>query len=119
MFAAWAATSFFVTRRTGQIWEGIKAGAVVAFATFCVLDLLVIVRANLFLNELSGRSDWRALMARFQGSGFESLRSYINYHYLSQAPFKILFASIIGSCMGLVGGSLGRFTHRVPRISAA
>ena len=119
MFAAWAATSFFVTRRTGRIWEGIKAGAVVAFATFCVLDLLVIVRANVSLNELSGRSDWRALMARFQGSGFESLRSYINYHYLSQAPFKILFASIIGSCMGLVGGSIGRFTHRVPRISAA
>ena len=28
MFAAWAATSFFVARRTGLIWEGIKAGAV-------------------------------------------------------------------------------------------
>jgi hypothetical protein len=93
MFAAWAVTSFFATRRTGRIWEGIKAGAVVAFATFCVLDLLVIVRANVFLNELSGRSDWRALMTRFQGSDFERLRVYINYHYLSQAPFKILVAS--------------------------
>src|SRR5215510_13602397 len=42
MFAAWAATSFFVTRRTGRLWDGIKTGAAVAFVTFCVLDLLVI-----------------------------------------------------------------------------
>jgi hypothetical protein len=119
MFAAWAVTSFVATRRTGRIWEGIKTGTVVAFATFCVLDLMVILRANVFLNELRGRSDWRALMARFQESGFDSLRAYINYHYLSQAPFKILVASAIGACMGVLGGSAGRFTRRIPRGSAA
>ena len=114
MFAAWAATSFFVTRRTGRLWDGIKTGAVVAFATFCVLDLLVVVRANVFLNQLSGRSDWQDLMRRFQASGFENLRVYVNYHYLLQAPFKIFVASSIGSCMGMLGGSLGRFAREAP-----
>jgi hypothetical protein len=119
MFAAWAATSFFTSRRTGGLAEGIKAGVVVAFVTFCVLDLLVIVRANLFLQELSGRSDWRALMANFPASGFEGLRSYINYHYVSQAPLKIMVASLIGLGMGVVGGGLGCLTRRASHASAA
>jgi hypothetical protein len=118
MFTAWAVTAFFATRRTGRFLDGLMAGAVVAFATFCVLDLVVIARNNVFLNELTARADWRNLMAGFEGSGFESLRGYINYHFVSQAPLKILTATIIGSCMGLIGGGLGHVSRRVQRISA-
>jgi hypothetical protein len=108
MFVAWAIASYVTTGRTGRLRDGIKAAVVVAFVTFCVLDLFVIMRANLFLHELSARSDWRALMAGFPASGFKSLRRYINYHYLSQAPFKIVVASVIGLGIGVVGGSLAR-----------
>lgn len=46
------------------------------------------------------------LITRFQASGFESLRLYANYEYETGAPFKILVASIIGSCIGAIGGGL-------------
>ncbi len=108
MFVAWATASYVTTGRTGRLWDGIKAAVVMAFVTFCVLDLFVIMRANLFLHELSARSDWRALMAGFPDSGFKSLRAYINYHYILQAPLKIVVASVIGLAFGVVGGSLAR-----------
>jgi hypothetical protein len=119
MFAAWAATAFVTARRTGVLTEAIKAGVVVAFVTFCVLDLLVIVRANVFLEELSGRSDWRALIAEFRASGSQSLRRYITYHYVAQAPLKILVASVIGCIMGVAGGGVGWLTRGGSQPSAA
>ena len=118
MFTAWAATAFFATRRTGRFRDGLIAGAVVACATFCVLDVLVIARNNIFLNAMTASPDWRNLMAGFESSGFKNVRGYINYHYVSQAPFKILIATIIGSCMGLIGGGLGLVSPRVRRLSA-
>jgi len=60
MFSLWAAVAFIATRRTGRL-TGITTGAIVAFATLCIYDLLVVLRVNLFLNELTGRSDWRSL----------------------------------------------------------
>jgi hypothetical protein len=114
MFAAWAVTAYVTTKRTGALWPGIKAGALVALVTFCVLDVLVIIRANLFLDELSGRADWRTLMARFPGSGYGSLRTYINMHYLSQAPFKIFVATLIGVVMGVAGGTIAA-ARRLPQ----
>jgi len=35
------------------------------------------------------------------------LRTYINYHYMTQAPFKILVATTIGVSTGVIGGLLG------------
>lgn len=114
MFAAWGVTAYVTTKRTGALWAGIKAGGIVALVTFCVLDVLVILRANLFLDELSGRADWRTLMARFPGSGYGSLRAYINVHYLSQAPFKIFVATLIGVVMGVAGGTIAA-ARRLPQ----
>ena len=111
MFMAWGITGFYVTRRSGRLRDGVAAGAMVAFATFCVLDLMVIARANIFLNELVGRSDWRELMARFPSSGFDNLRAYINWHYVTQAPVKILAASTIGAAVGTAGATLARCVH--------
>jgi hypothetical protein len=107
MFVAWAGTAFVDARRTGLIKEGVRAAVVAAFVTFCVLDVLAILRVNLFLQELTARADWQALMSRFPASGFSSLRGYVTYHYVSEAPFKILVASTIGLGMGLIGASIG------------
>jgi hypothetical protein len=86
-------------------------GAVVAFATFCIYNLLVLVRVNLFLGELTGRADWQNLMAQFKASGYESLRTFVNLENIKGAPFKIGVASTIGAAMGLIGGVLSRLVH--------
>jgi hypothetical protein len=48
MFFLWAFAAFRATRRSGaiRVWRG--DGHAVAFATFCVFDLIVIARVNLF-----------------------------------------------------------------------
>jgi hypothetical protein len=108
MFTIWGVVGFLATRRTGRVLEGVNAGALAALVTFVVFDLTVILRANLFLDELSQRSDWQGLMARYQASGFTNLRLFANYVYLTDAPLKILVATTIGAVMGSVGGLFGR-----------
>jgi hypothetical protein len=87
--------------------DGISVGATVAFVTFVVFNLAVILRVNLFLDTLRLRPDWQNLVLRFQTSGFDSLRAYANYTYVTGAPFKILVASTIGAGTGLIGGFFG------------
>ena len=111
MFSVWAVVAFFATRRTGSVPRGVAAGALVAFATFCVFDLVVILRVNLLLDELTGRADWRNLMVRFTASGQESLRTFVNLEYIKGAPLKIGVASVIGAVMGLIGAALSRLAH--------
>jgi hypothetical protein len=94
------------------VWDGAKVGATVAFVTFVVYVLTQFVRVNLFLDALTQRSDWQNLMVRFQNSGYQSLRWYVNYVGLTGAPFKILVASFIGSGFGLVGGVIGILGRR-------
>lgn len=108
MFFLWAFAAFRATRRSGRFLSGVTTGMLVAFATFCMFDLLVILRVNLFLSELTGRADWQNMMGRFQASGFDSLRLFINLDYIKGAPLKISTASGIGTFMGIIGGSLGR-----------
>jgi len=112
MFTIWGIASFGAARRTGRLWDAVEAGATVAFVTFLVYDLAVILRVNLFLEALSQRSDWQNLMEGFQASGFKSLRAYANYRYVTGAPLKILVATMIGAFTGLVGGSFGKLGHR-------
>jgi hypothetical protein len=111
MFFVWAAAAFVATRRTGKVFTGVTTAAVVAFATFCVYDLLVVLRVNLFLEELTERADWQNLMSRFRVSGYESLRTFINVENIKGAPLKIGVASAIGAVMGLIGGTFGRLTR--------
>ncbi len=107
MFATWGATAFTASRRTGRVMDGIKTGTSVAFVTFFVFDLAVILRVNLFLGSLTERLDWQNLMLKFQVSDSGSLRAFVNYHYVMQAPFKILVATTIGAITGVIGGLLG------------
>jgi len=112
MFAIWGLVGFRASRQTRRFLDAVKGGATVAFVTFVVFDITVIVRVNLFLDTLSRRSDWQNLMVRFQASGSESLRAYANYIYVTGSPFKILVASIIGAVAGLVGGFFGSLGRR-------
>jgi hypothetical protein len=108
MFLSWAFVSFRSVRRSGRLSRGVTAGFVVAFGTFCVFYVLNLLRVNLLLAELTGRTDWQNMMERFRASGFDSLRVFVNIEYLKGAPLKIGVASVIGAVMGLVGGTIGR-----------
>jgi hypothetical protein len=111
MFTIWGIAGFGAARRTGRLWDAVEVGATVAFVTFLVYDLAVILRVNLFLEALSQRPDWQNLMEGFKAGGFKSLRAYANYRYVTGAPFKILVATMIGAVTGLVGGSFGKLCH--------
>lgn len=58
MFAVWAAAAFVAAGRTGRVSTGVTTGAVVASATFCVYDLLVVLRVNLFLAFITRGLPW-------------------------------------------------------------
>jgi hypothetical protein len=111
MFVCWGLAGFAATRRTGRVWDGIKVGATAAFFTFLVYDVTQFIRVNVFLDSLTQRSDWQNMMVRFQNSGSQSLRSYVNYVGLTGAPFKAVVASLIGTTTGLIGGALGKLSR--------
>jgi hypothetical protein len=108
MFAAWGLAGLTAARQTGRLRDAMTVGAVVAFVTFVVFDLAVILRVNLFLDSLRQRADWQNLVRRYPESGFRSFRAYANFTYAVGAPFKILVASVIGAGIALLGGVLGR-----------
>jgi hypothetical protein len=115
MFTAWGVVGFVATRRTMRLSSGVKAAAAVAFVTFVFFTAAVIIRVNLSLETVNHRPDWQNLVARFRGSGSQSLRAYVNYEYLTGAPFKILVASAIGSFVGFVGGCCALATGKSAR----
>lgn len=94
-------------------------GLMVAFFTFVAFDLLILVRVNVFLNELTSRADWQNMMMRFRESGVGSLRVFVNVDYLTGAPLKLGVSCAIGAVMGAIGGFLGQLRYRrLTRISA-
>ena len=113
MFTIWGLAAYKACRRTGRLWDALEVGAVVAFVTFAVYTVAVIIRVNVFLDVMSRRPEWQNLMVRFQASGFRTLRGFVNYEYATGAPFKILVATMIGVATGLVGGLLGCLGHRM------
>jgi hypothetical protein len=44
------------------------------------------------------------VIERFHASGANSLRSFVNYDFVTGMPFKVLVASAIGAVTGSVGG---------------
>jgi uncharacterized membrane protein (UPF0136 family) len=107
MFLAWAFASFRAARRDGKLLSGVATGLIVAFATFCVFDVLNFVRINVFLYELTGRADWQNMMARFRASDYDSLRTFVTLEAIKATPLLIGVGSVIGAVMGTVGGLLG------------
>jgi hypothetical protein len=119
MFTTWGIAAFFATRKTGRIVDDIKAAVTVAVVTGVVFDVMVILRVNFFLHTLTQRLDWQNLMAQFRASGSNSLRGFINYHYATQAPVKILLGATIGACTGLIGALIGSRVANAPRSACA
>lgn len=112
MFLLWALVSFRAALGTGRLISGIAAGLTVAFGTFLVFDLLILLRVNLFLHELTGRSDWQNMMVRFQSSNADSLRLFVNIDYVMGAPLKLGVSCTVGAIMGAIGGLTGVMAHR-------
>lgn len=112
MFLLWTLASFRAARDSGRLVSGVAAGLTVAFGTFLVFDVLILLRINVFLDELTGRADWRNMMVRFQASGVDSLRFFVNLDYLRGAPLKLGVSCTIGAIIGSIGGSIGALVHR-------
>jgi hypothetical protein len=104
MFTAWGVAGGVAYRRTGRLPAAALSGATVALVTFTVLTAIVIARVNLFLDLMTQRPDWRNLVARFEESGFDSFRVYVNYVYIIGMPFKLAVATAIGGAAALAGG---------------
>lgn len=118
MFLAWGLTGFVATWRTGRVRHGLTFTVIVAFVTFSVFSLANLLRVNLFLEAVRERADWQNMVVRFQTSGFENFRAFVNYNYFVGAPFKILVATAIGALTGAIGalaaaGGRPEFRRRV------
>jgi hypothetical protein len=112
MFTIWGVAAFVASRETARVIDGIKAAVIVAVVTGIVFDVMVLLRVNVFLNALTERADWQNLMMQFRASGSDDLRTFINSHYVMQAPVKILVGATIGFCTGLIGGIVGTHSRR-------
>jgi hypothetical protein len=106
LLAGWTAVAVAATWRTVRIVDAVKAGAVLGLATILVFHAAAIVRVNVFLDQIRYRADWQNLVARFQHSGFRSLRAYANYEYGGGTPTVVLLGLVAGSVSGLVAGLL-------------
>lgn len=104
MFTLWGVAGFAAGRRSGRLLHAVQFGALVAFVTFTIFHFAVMLRVNLFLDQIAVREDWGTLVYDYSQSGFHSLRAYANYVYVTGAPFKIFVATAIGAVFGLIGG---------------
>jgi hypothetical protein len=108
MFFLWSVVAYRTARHSGRALAGVTAGTVVAFATFVVYDIVILLRVNMFLNELAGRADWVNLVRRFRDSGSDSFRRFVNVEYITGSPLKIAVASMLGAAIGAISGFFGR-----------
>jgi hypothetical protein len=112
MFFIWATAGFLAYRRTGRLGHAAKVGAMAAFATFLVFSTAALVRVNLFLDVITARPDWHGMRDGFPVSGFDSMRSYANYVYIKDLPFKVFVAAAIGAAFGLTGALMAALAGR-------
>lgn len=115
MFLVWVYVSWRAAQRTGRMTSGGLAGMAVAFGTFGVFVALNFMRVNLFLDDLTGRPDWQNMMVRFQASGLNSLRLFVNLDYLRGTPFKVGFFTALGGAVGLVTAIVWRLASRMTK----
>ena len=112
LLVVWAVLGFLAARRTGRLSSGASASTAVAFAAASVFVAFNFFRINLFLSELTGRSDWQNLVGRFDTSGFNSLRLFVNLDFLKGTPLVIGVLTALGAVLGTAAGTLGQlFAH--------
>jgi hypothetical protein len=110
---AWGAASVGATWRTHRFGDAVKAGAMLGIATILVFHVAAIVRVNLFLDLIRHRDDWQNLVARFDASGYRSLRAYANVEYLSMTPTIVAVGAFAGSVSGMLAGLIMRAMRRL------
>lgn len=106
VWLALAVPGFAARRRGGRIADALFAGATAGAVTFALFLLLGILRVNLFLDTIRGRSDWQNLVADYARSDFHSLRAYANYVYAKQIVIIPLIGIVAGAISGALGGLL-------------
>jgi hypothetical protein len=100
----WSAATVAVTWRTRRMSDAITVGAILGVMALAVFQLAAIVRVNVFLDTIQHRDDWRNLVARYNQSGFHSLRAYANYEYaVMVTPILLAIGAIAGSICGMIG----------------
>jgi hypothetical protein len=57
MFAVYAVAGFSAYRRTGRLLRAVLTGATVAFVTFLIFFVAILLRVNMFLELISPRAD--------------------------------------------------------------
>ena len=102
----WLFIGFRAARRTQRFRDALIAGVLVGAATMAVFHLAAIVRVNVFLEQIRNRDDWQNLVARFQASGFTSLRTYANYTYIIGTPIALALGAAAGAISGALGGAV-------------
>ena len=106
LLTLWTAASYVATERAGRFRDAVLAGFLVGLASICVLHFTAIVRVNVFLDQIQYREDWTNLVARFRASGFQSLRAYANYEYLTGTWLLLLIGAGAGSVCGVISGAI-------------
>jgi hypothetical protein len=120
MFLLWAAVAFRAARRSCRFMAGVTTGIIVAFATFWAFDVLIILRVNLFLNDLTCRGDWQNMLGRFRASSSDNVRLFVTMDYIKGAPLKCVVSCAIGAVMGVIGAALDKLTRgRLPARAGA
>jgi len=104
LLGVWSVAACVATWRSERFVDAVKAGTIVGVMTIFAFHVASIVRVNMFLDLIRHRGDWQNLVARFNGSGFRSLRTYANYEYVKGTPMAIALGAIAGSISGAIGG---------------
>jgi len=113
--SVWGAAASATTWRTRRFTDAVKAGALLGMVTIVVFHIAGIVRVNLFLDVIRQRNDWQNLVARFNASGFASLRTYANYEYVKGTPVVLALGAIVGSISGAAAGAASAWARRPRR----
>lgn len=119
LLAIWALLAFLAARQTGRLSSGTSTGTAVAFAAATIFVAFNFLRINLFLSDLTGRSDWQNLIGRFSTSGSNSLRLFVNLDFMKGTPLVIAVLTALGAALGTAGGILGQLSARHGRRTAS
>ena len=119
MLSLWTLASIAAALPSRRYTRAIAAGILAGVATMAVLNLTAIARVNIFLDQIRHRDDWINLVARFDASGFQSLRAYANWEYLRGTPTILGLGAVAGGVCGAIAGLITRVTTTaLPRASS-
>jgi hypothetical protein len=119
MLLLWTLASVAAGLPSRRVSHAIMAGVLAGVATMAVIDITSIVRVNIFLDQIRHRDDWVNLMARFEASGVQSLRTYANWEYVRGTPVVLGLGAMAGGFCGAIAALINAMSAalltRAPR----